>query len=137
VWQQAYSVDERGKLNVIWKNPGLTLAAGAFFAGLHVVIVSTNQIILIDASECCRSVSGDQYISTSTRDCLALGGRQLQSVAVSETNSEKDVVFAHVLDPYVLVQRRDGSCLIYGGNAHGELLAEPLYSVSVTLAYCD
>lgn len=49
-----------------------------------------------------------------------------------EINSleESDVISASVCDPYVLIQRRDGTCCVYAGDtAAGSLTDAPIFSV--------
>jgi hypothetical protein len=46
--------------------------------------------------------------------------------------SESDIVSSHVSDPYILIQRKDGSCVLYSGDTTAGFLREdPVFSVSL------
>ncbi|KAF8318712.1 hypothetical protein DL93DRAFT_2225607 [Clavulina sp. PMI_390] len=93
---------ESGTTRILWKTPATVIAAGEFFQRTHIVVVTPNKIKLLSSE-----------------------ARELRSI------DETELVSASVCDPYILVHRKDGTVVVYAGDATSASLTDaPVFSTA-------
>ncbi|KAF8324281.1 CPSF A subunit region-domain-containing protein [Cantharellus anzutake] len=90
-----------GDVQILSRAPGITLAAGTIFQRTNIMQVMTNSL---------RLLNGD--------------GQEIDTIP------ESDVTSAQVSDPFILVQRKDGTVNVYSGDtAKRSLNKQPIFTL--------
>jgi hypothetical protein len=117
--RKVFGTTPSGDVQILSRITGTTLAVGTFFQRTCILQVFPSAIRLLN--------SGKQLVTlffSAYMNHFLAGGQEKQMLP------ETDVISACISDPFILVQRKDGTISLYSGDTpKGTIKLSPLFSV--------